>query len=151
MDAGGLTRVFQSSDSELKLDVWNLISKDIEGWIMAYPDNIENPNNIVINKIDKAEMFNLLNKACVVSPKGGYSDWYSLALSSTYVKKGVFTSSVVKIPKVTLDELQEEMKAVQSEKWAESVFGEMGNKIRPDVLRYIRANKDMVIKRLSQI
>lgn len=150
-EAGGLTRVFQSTDSELKLEVWNLISKDIEGWILAYPDNINDPTNIVINKVDKQQMFNLLNQGCVVSPKGGYSDWYSLALSGTYVKKGVYTKSVVKIPKVSLEELEAELETIKAENWSEKVFGEMGNKIRPDVLRYIRTNKDLIIKRLSQI
>lgn len=151
MEAGGLTRVFKSGDTRLKRRIWNKISVDIDGWILAYPDNIDNPTNIVINKIDKTEMFNLLNIGCVVAPKGGYSDYYSLALSSTYTTKGTYTSSVIKIPRVTLEDLKSEMDAIRSETWAMEVFGEMGNKIRPDVLRYIKANKSTIIKRLRDI
>jgi len=96
MEAKGITRVFKSTDTSLKSEVWNLVSRDIDGWILAYPDNIENPTNIVINKIDKSQMFEVLNSGLVVSPKGGYSDYYSLALSSKYVTRGVFTKSVVR-------------------------------------------------------
>lgn len=149
--AGGLTRVFKSDDKRLKKRIWNVISTQIDGWLLSYPDNIENPTNIVINKIDKPSMFSLLNDGCVVAPKGGYGDYYSLALSSTYLTKGVYTKSVVKIPRVTLNELREEYNTIQSEAWATDVFGEMGSKIRPDVLRWIRSNKDVVIKRLKDI
>jgi hypothetical protein len=150
-DAGGLTKVFKSTNNRLKRRVWNAISSDIDGWILAYPDDIKNPTNIVINVVDKSEMFKVINLGYVVAPKGGYNDLYSLALSSRYVSKGHYIKSVIKIPQVSLKELMNEYKTVQSEDWAIKVFGNMGYKMRPDVLRYIRLNKDNIIKRLNEL
>jgi hypothetical protein len=96
-------------------------------------------------------MFNIINDGMVVAPKGGYADLYSLALSSRYTSKGKYTKSVIKIPQVSLIDLQEEYKTIEEENWAPEVFGNMAFKMRPDVLRYIRINKDIVIKRLSEI
>jgi hypothetical protein len=87
----------------------------------------------------------------VVAPKGGYADIYSLALSSRYITKGKYTKSVIKIPQVSFLDLQEEYETVDKEKWAPEVFGKMGYKMRPDVLRYIRLNKDTIIKKLSEL
>ena len=87
----------------------------------------------------------------VVAPKGGYADIYSLALSSRYISKVKYVKSNIKIPQVSLTELQDEYKTIEQENWAPEVFGNMAYKIRPDVLRYIRMNKDTVIKRLSKI
>ena len=151
LEARGITRVFKSSDQQLKREVWDLVSLNIDGWILAYPDNINDPTNIVINKIDKDQMFEFLNSGMVVSPKAGYSDYYSLALSSKYISKKNFVSSVVKIPRVTLSDLESEIKTIQDEIWAHDVFGEVSSKIRPDVLRWIKANKNYVIKKLSEM
>lgn len=151
-NAGGLTRVFKSGNSALKRRIWGLITPEIDGWILAYPDNISNPTNIVVNVLDKSEMFKIINNRYVVAPKGGYNDIYSLALSSRYISLSKYIKSVIKIPNVTLNDLKEEYKAIQSEDdWANKVFGNMGYKIRPDVLRYIKSNKDTIIKRLSEI
>jgi len=151
LQARGITRVFQFEDDQLKREVWDLVSLNIDGWILAYPDNINDPTNIVINKIDKNQMFNYLNRKMVVAPKGGYSDYYSLALSSRYTTQKDFVSSVVKIPRVTLSELESEIETIQSEVWAQDVFGEVASKIRPDVLRWVKTNKNHVIKKLSEM
>ena len=87
----------------------------------------------------------------VVSPKGGYADIYSLALSAKYTSKGKYTKSIIKIPQVSLMDLQEEYKTIEEENWAPKVFGKMGYKMRPDVLRYIRIKKDTIIKKLSEL
>ena len=151
IEAGGLTRVFKSDNNSLKRKIWNAITPEIDGWILAYPDDINNPTNIAVNVLDKSEMFKIINAGYVVAPKGGYNDIYSLALSSRYISLSKYIKSVIRIPKVTLEELKSEYKEANSENWAPSVFGDMGYKIRPDVLRYIRMNKDTIIKRLSEI
>lgn len=150
-EAGGLTRVFKSGNNRLKRKIWNTITPEIDGWILAYPDDINNPTNIVINVLDKSEMFRIINNRYVVAPKGGYNDIYSLALSSRYISLSKYIKTVIKIPHVTLNDLREEYKTVQTEDWATNVFGEMGYKIRPDVLRYIRMNKGIIIKKLSEL
>jgi hypothetical protein len=151
IDGGGLTNVFRGTDTRLKRKIWNAITPEIDGWILAYPDNIDNPTNIVLNVVDKPEMFRIINEGFVVAPKGGYNDIYSLALSSRYINEGDYIKSVIKIPQVSFAELKEEYKTIQDENWAVSVFGNMGYKMRPDVLRYIRMNKETIIKRLSEI
>jgi hypothetical protein len=148
---GGLTRIFKDGNARLKSGIWNIITAEIDGWILAYPDNIIDPKNIVLNIVQKADMFNIINNGMVVAPKGGYADIYSLALSSRYITRGEYTKSVIKIPQVSEEDLQNEYKAIDQEKWAPEVFGKMGYKIRPDVLRYIRLNKDTIIKRLSEL
>jgi hypothetical protein len=150
VDAGGLTRTFKGGNTGLKNGIWNVITTEIDGWILAYPDDINNPKNIVLNILEKSDMFNLINSGMVVAPKGGYADIYSLALSAKYTK-GTYTKSIIKIPQVSLIELQDEYKTIEEENWAPEVFGSMAYKIRPDVLRYIRVNKDNVIKRLSEL
>lgn len=151
VDAGGLTRTFKGGNTGLKNGIWNVITTEIDGWILAYPDDINNPKNIVLNIVEKSDMFNLINSGMVVAPKGGYADIYSLALSAKYTSKGTYTKSIIKIPQVSLIELQDEYKTIEEENWAPEVFGSMAYKIRPDVLRYIRVNKDNVIKRLSEL
>jgi hypothetical protein len=151
VENGGLTKIFKSKNTRLKSGIWNIITTEIDGWILAYPDDIKNPKNIILNIVEKADMFNIINDGMVVAPKGGYADIYSLALSSRYITKGKYTKSIIKIPQVSLIELQDEYKTIEEENWAPGVFGNMAYKIRPDVLRYIRLNKDSVIKRLSEI
>ena len=148
---GGLTRIFKEKNTGLKNGIWNIITAEIDGWILAYPDDIKNPKNIILNIVEKSDMFNIINDGIVVAPKGGYADIYSLALSSRYITKGKYTKSVIKIPQVSFLDLQEEYETVDKEKWAPEVFGKMGYKMRPDVLRYIRLNKDNIIKRLSEL
>jgi hypothetical protein len=151
VENGGLTKIFKSKNTRLKSGIWNIITTEIDGWILAYPDDINNPKNIILNIVEKADMFNIINDGMVVAPKGGYADIYSLALSSRYISKGKYAKSIIKIPQVSLIELQDEYKTIEEENWAPGVFGNMAYKIRPDVLRYIRINKDTVIKRLSEI
>jgi hypothetical protein len=151
VENGGLTKIFKSKNTRLKSGIWNIITTEIDGWILAYPDDINNPKNIILNIVEKADMFNIINDGMVVAPKGGYADIYSLALSSRYISKGKYVKSIIKIPQVSLIELQDEYKTIEEENWAPGVFGNMAYKIRPDVLRYIRINKDTVIKRLSEI
>lgn len=151
LENGGLTNVFRSDDIKLKRKIWNAITTDVDGWILAYPDNIDNPTNIVLNIIDKPEMFRILSLGYVVAPKGGMADFYSLALSSSYKRIGQFKTSNIKIPFVTLNDLRDEYETVKSESWSENVFGNMAYKMRPDVLRYIRLNKDNIIKKLNEL
>jgi hypothetical protein len=151
LESGGLTSVFRSDDTRLKTKVWNAITSEIDGWILAYPDNISNPTNIVINIVDKPEMFRIVNQGYVVAPKGGLADKYSLALSSTYKSVGEYETSNIKIPFVSLDDLRNEYSTVKSEDWSTQVFGNIAFKMRPDVLRYIRMNKDNIIKKLSEM
>ena len=151
VEGGGLTKIFKSKNTRLKSGIWNIITAEIDGWILAYPDDIKNPKNIILNIVEKADMFNIINDGIVVAPKGGYADIYSLALSSRYISKGKYATSVIKIPQVSLIELQDEYKTIEEESWAPKVFGKMGYKMRPDVLRFIRLNKENIIKRLSEL
>lgn len=151
IENGGLTRIFKGKNTGLKNGIWNVITSEIDGWILGYPDDINNPKNIILNIVEKSDMFNIINTGMVVAPKGGYADIYSLALSSRYITKGKYVKSVIKIPQVSLIELQDEYKTIEEENWAPEVFGKMGYKMRPDVLRYIRLNKDTIIKKLSEL
>ena len=124
----GLTRIFKSDNMQLKSKIWEDITPDIDGWILAYPDVIDDPyiptRYIKLNIIDKPKMFEILKNGYVVAPKGGYSDLYSLALSSRYIRNFEYTTSTIKIPQVTIEELKSEYQEVQSEdKWAYNVFG----------------------------
>jgi hypothetical protein len=149
--SGGLTRLFKGNDMELKRQVWSLISRSIDGWILAYPDSIIETGEIIVNIVNKELMWQIISSGYVVAPKGGYKDFYSLALSSKYRNYEGIISSKIKIPKVSKEELVDEWRNVEEENWATKVFGDWGYKIRPDVLRYIKANKIDIIKKLSEI
>jgi hypothetical protein len=49
IENGGLTRIFKGKNTRLKSGIWNVITAEIDGWILAYPDDINNPKNIVLN------------------------------------------------------------------------------------------------------
>ncbi len=152
IEEGGLTRLFKGANTDLKRKVWENISTDIDGWILAYPDNIESPSQIIVNIVNKEDMYTILSRGYVVAPKGGYNDIYSLALSSKYRNlSALVKTSIVSIPQVTRQELLQEYRSIEEEKWANYVFGEMGNKIRPDVLRYIKNNKDEITNKLRRL
>jgi len=126
-------------------------SYDIDGWILSYPDDIENPSEIIVNVVPKALMWTILSNGLVVAPKGGYNDYYSLALSAKYRNIDGIVTSKIKIPRVSKEELVNEWRNLEEENWATKVFGEWGYKIRPDVLRYIKTNKTEIIKKLSEL
>lgn len=152
-DFGGLTRIFKSNNNQLKRQIWNIITSDIDGWILAYPDVIDDEYNstkkIQLNILSKTDMATILNDGYVVAPKGGYNDYYSLALSSRYINDYDFTTSIIRVPQITLAELKEEYETVISDNWAFDVFGITAYKMRPDVIRYIRNNKDQIIKNIQ--
>ena len=150
-ESGGLTRLFKSSNIELKRQIWDLISRSIDGWILSYPDDIENPSEIIVNVVPKSLMWSILSSGLVVAPKGGYNDYFSLALSAKYRNIDGIITSKIKIPRVSKEELVNEWRNLEEENWATKVFGEWGYKIRPDVLRYIKTNKTEIIKKLSEL
>lgn len=149
MDVGGLTELFKSDNNlHVKKRIWDYITPDVDGWILAYPGP---KDSIVINKIDKDNMFRILAKGLVASPKGGKADKFSLALSAKYKRyTNLISTSVINIPTITLDELREENKDDDDNAWSNRVFGRIGSKIRPDVLRYIKLNKDFIADKLKE-
>jgi hypothetical protein len=151
IEKGGLTRIFQSNDLELKEQIWNIVSEKIDGWIIAYPDDSKNPTQILVNLIPKNSMKNLLFDGCVTSPKSGLARGiFSLALSGRfkYYEDEDIKKFSIHLPVLTIYELKKIIKTPDEESWAELVFGEYGSKIRPDVIRFIHKNKNEIGARL---
>lgn len=149
-DAEGLTKLFKGSDTNLKNQAFSVVSRGITGgWIIAYPIKTKNGYNIVINIIDLATMKDLLvNRGLSVSPKAGLKSKYTLALSAKYKGHPNVIKSTIIVPRLKLEELRKLNRSSDENEWANSVFGDLGSKIRPDVLRYIRNNPEEVANRL---
>ena len=153
----GLRDIFKSFDNKLKEQIWyQVISSEITGgWLIAYPIKTNDEFYIRVNKIDVETMKHLLMEGHTTSPKGGYKSIYSLAISSTYRN---FVSEVdnnyktqhfnIIIPQLTLEDLKKIYINEDEEQWGYNVFGKTSNKIRPDVLRYIKKNQDEIITKL---
>lgn len=156
IQAGGLTRLFQGDDYKLKRKVWTKISHNVDGWILAYPDDPKSPTKIILNIVGNEDMFSIISEGCVVAPKGGYNAIYSLALSGTYRNKEVFSlidseASFISIPTISNKELLSSSLTSKEKKQAGQILGEFGSKIRPDVFRHIMINKQNVIKKLKEM
>lgn len=154
---GGIGKLFRIRNNKLKKKVWSKIvgsssdkPSEIDGWIIAYPVGITgNWSSIVCHLIDFNTMTNMiLVEDMTVAPKQGWSDFYSLAISSQYKNKGV--KFEIEVPNMNLEELRLISLMDYEQKFSKRVFGEVSRKIRPDVLRYIIKNKDKIIKRMSE-
>lgn len=173
MQWGGVSRLFQMNSklmSEMKLspaqkakitklkkEVWSYISNGVDGWLIAYPNKKEDPDYIEINMLETDIMGDIfINKGLVASPKGGYKNTFKLGMSSLYKKHPYNVQFRVNIPKLNEEQLRdmlygrEEDKKDNNRVWAKDVFGHFGPKMRPDVVKYIRSNKDRIIKKLSE-
>lgn len=148
----GLTNLFKSNNTELKLKVFNIIADGITGgWIIAFPiksrrgDNI----NIQINIISVEQMKKMLvEQGMSVAPKAGVKSYFTLALSARFKANPDIIKSLIKIPSLPLGELRRIVRTSAEDEWSNSVFGEYGSKIRPDVLRFIKNNSDEIANRL---
>lgn len=141
----GLTKIFQNSHkTEIKEKIWNdVISNGITGgWLIAYPFK----GDIIVHLITVENMKKIIFSGYTTSPKGGLKDIYSLALSTKY--KEFSQRFIIDIPKIDLKELKTIYLNKVEDKWSQNVFGKYSNKIRPDVLRYIKSNQDDIINRL---
>lgn len=151
----GLTNIFKMNNSEilydgytignLKEDLWVGISRGVDEWLIAYPDH----DDIAYSVIDKETMKQLLLSGCVAAPKGGYKSLYTLALSARFKLK--VKKSYIRIPAVTLRDMKNLMISDKDMVWGVGVFGNIAYKMRPDVLKSIKANKNAIIKRLSEM
>lgn len=138
---GGLTLLFKFGSDDLKTKVWEVISAGITGgWIIGYPDNDLGEININILSLDA--MKEILMSGLTVSPKGGKKELFNLAISSKF--KNFSQKSSIIIPQISLSSLIEMCKSEDEYKWAHEVFGKIGSKIRPDVLRYIKTNAEFI-------
>jgi hypothetical protein len=146
-DVGGLTRLFRESENqELKEKVFDVISSGITGgWIISYAVG----NSIIMNIVDVETMKKILiDKRMTAAPKGGLKSMYSLAISAKFKNVEGVKVSKIKFPKISLEELREIYKSDTEDKWAQEVFGNISSKIRPDVIRNIRKNSEVIGKNL---
>ena len=154
---GGIGKLFRIKNNKLKNKIWKKIvgssfdkPSEIDGWIIAYPVGITGDwRSIVCHLIDFNTMTNMVLKDnMTVAPKQGWSDYYSLAVSSQYKNKGI--KFEIEVPSMTLEELKLISLMDYEYKFSKSVFGDVSSKIRPDVLRYIIKNKDKIVKKMSE-
>ena len=151
-DSYGLREIFKSSGTTLKEQVWEAISLGITGgWLIAYP----NGKDIRVNKIDVDTMKHLLMEGYTTSPKGGWKSIYSLAISSkfrNFISKEDSRYRTkhfdIIIPELNLNDLKNIYINADEEAWGHEIFGEISNKIRPDVLKDIRLNQNKIGKKL---
>ena len=153
---GGLGKLFRVRNNRIKKTLWNKIvgststkRSEIDGWIIAYPVGITGSwSSIVCHLIDFETMSNMILKEdMTVAPKQGWSDYYSLAISSQYKNKGIRFE--IEVPNISNEELRLISLMDYENKFSKSVFGEVSLKIRPDVLRYILKNRERIIKKMS--
>ena len=146
----GLTKIFRTSNDVyvdmLKEEIWySVISHGITGgWLIGYPYK----GDIVMHMINLDSMRDLLFSGYTASPKGGLISFYSLALSSRY--KNISKEYKIKIPKLNLKELKQLYLNKEENEWSKDIFGSYSNRIRPDVLRYIRENEVEIANKLLQ-
>lgn len=152
---GGLPSLFANDKlDDLKKKIWDIITVDIDAWILGYEMSGKNDpderTKIALNVIEKDEMFLIMSNFSG-SPKGGYKDYYALAVKATYRNSGFkFKQSHIIVPKLTLEDLKAETDL--NKEWARDVFGmKWANRIRPDVLTYIKQNKDAIITKLKNL
>jgi hypothetical protein len=154
---GGLGKLFRIRNSRLKKNIWKKIvgsspdrPSEIDGWIIAYPVGITGHyTSIICHLIDFNTMTNMiLNEDMTVAPKQGWSDHYSLAVSSQYKNKGI--KFEINLPTLTLEELRIISLMDHEQSFSKKVFKDFSYKIRPDVLRYIYKNRDKIVKRISE-
>jgi len=142
----GLTDLFKSNEDDYKNKAFDIVSQGITGgWIIAYAIGSE----IVMNIIDVDTMRNILvNKGMTVSPKGGKKSKFSLALSAKFKDMDGVRKSTITFPQLTLEELRKIYKSDTENEWANSVFGNIATKIRPDVLRSIKSRPEEIASNL---
>ncbi len=164
-DLGNLTYIFLDTTGQimdrkelnkLKRKIYDEVSRDLDCWILCYPNRdlksgeIE---SITINTINKLQMKNLLFNGYVTSPKSGYkratSNPFALALSPKYKDTNFYDSSTIILPKISLTEIQK-LNSIVDNSWVNRVFGEVGYKIRPDVLDYIEKNAPRIVTRMNK-
>lgn len=156
----GLTRIFRLKNDEiiegsltaldLKKLICDIVLSDVDSWIIAYPNSKKNPSEIIYCVFDRIILENMLLDGRVVSPKGGLDNYYSIALSATFKNNSDIIKSYITIPNVTISELKSCLPNNDEYKWGFDVFGNMVNKMRPDVLKYIKRNADPIIKKLNE-
>jgi hypothetical protein len=142
-----LTRLFRESENqELKEEVFDVISSGITGgWIISSAVG----NSIIMNIVDVETMKKILiDKKMTAAPKGGLKSIYSLAISAKFKNVEGVKVSKIKFPKISLEELREIYKSDTENKWAQEVFGNISSKIRPDVIRNIRKNSEVIGRNL---
>lgn len=142
-----LGKVFHSDDYQLKKEIWDIISKDVHGWLIAHPNSDE--TEIIMHYFTKEQMGDFVLTGNTVAGKGGWIKQYQLAINSTYTDKQVHNISRVILPKVSTEELRKLAKNPEETKFSTEVFGPVGNKIRPDVIRYIMNNREQVLKNIQ--
>ena len=150
----GLTNIFKMDNSEvidkftareLKEELWSRISQGVDSWLIAYPDH----DDIAYHVISKDIMKEILMDGLVAAPKGGYKSLYTLAVGSKFRTKT--NKCFIRIPVVTQRDLTNLMPSNKDMAWGAYVFGNIAYKMRPDVLKSIKANKTKIIKRLSEM
>ena len=156
---GGLTRLFKTDETELKKEVFDIISEGITGgWIISFPykANVKQKGRVIGDTVIRQhiitteEMKQLFVDGLSIAPKRGLNSYYTLALSSKYKKYDNHSISDIIIPKLTLPDLKKIYQA--NRRWSLSVFGDFANKMRPDVLKYIKSNsKDISNKLIKYI
>lgn len=156
---GGLTRLFRNKEEiELKSKVFDILTKEITGgWIIAYPSKVKKSQvtekkkegDLVIKQhiISVSEMKEMFMDGMSVAPKGGFKSYYSLALSAKFKIKKHTVCDII-IPKLDINELRNIAKSHSEVRWSEDIFGEIGRKIRPDVIRHIKSNSKEIGKKL---
>lgn len=170
-DLGNLTYIFLDTEGEiggwdknrlnkLKRKIWEEVSRGLDCWILCYPNLKKMPNSesyeiesITINTISKPQMRSLLFGGYVTSPKSGYktatSKKFALALSPKYKDTDWYDSSTIILPKISLAEIQK-LNSIADNSWVNRVFGEVGYKMRPDVLDYIEKNAPRIVTRMNK-
>jgi len=146
---GGLVNMFQKgSDKDVRKALWDkIISQDITGgWLIAYP--IKNNSEIIVNIVSPLVMKKMLYSGYANIPKSGFENLFSLRLSSKYRNFPGVKHFSIKIPKLSLDELKKIYTTEEEENWGQEIFGKYGNKIRPDVLRYMKDNQQDIASKL---
>jgi len=165
---GGISRMFQifpNKDPDkdmgaveyrhlytLKAEVWDVISEGVDGWLIASPNKSKNATAIEINMVDKETMEDIiLEEGLTGAPKGGYTKLFDLSMSATYKKHEGVKNFKINLPNLNVRELKAMYTHQDEMKWAKEVFGQFGSKIRPDVLRHIRQNKQRIITKLQNM
>lgn len=150
-------KLFKSSNNKLKQEVFDISFIDVDGFIIAYPDNsdIKNTTKIILHVLTKEQMRKVICSGEVNVPKSATDDWSLRASSNTGPNSYKSNSHKIDIiiPTITEEELDTIMN-LDDNKWATEVFGNrISKRMRPDVVKDLRdsSNRPEIANKLKDI
>jgi len=133
----GETNIFLNSDpniTEIKMKVLSFMTAEVVCISTKLPDRIR---NYYFTKENFVNIFSDANNCSAPKQKGGNQ----LRIKSSAVRGQGITFDII-IPTLTPEDEEKYLNINQEEQAVAQIFGPFSNKIRPDILKWIKDNKE---------